>query len=50
MISKNKYQYTPTRYSVMYDRIADTIIVDIKDKGVAKDITLQNTNDKYYVY
>lgn len=50
MISKNKYQYTPTRYSVMYDRIADKIIVDIKDKGVAKDITLQNTNDKYYVY
>jgi hypothetical protein len=50
MISKNKYQYTPTRYSAIFDRIADIITFDIKDKGVAKDITLQNTNDKYYVY
>jgi hypothetical protein len=50
MISKNKYQYTVTRYSGIYDRIADTITFDIKDKGVAKEITLQTTNDKYYVY
>ena len=47
MISTNKYQYTVTRYSAIYDRIADQIIFDIKDKGVAKDITLQTTNDKY---
>jgi hypothetical protein len=50
IISKNQYQYTVTRYSAIYDRIADTITFDIKDKGVAKDITIKNPNDKYYVY
>jgi hypothetical protein len=49
-ISTTKYQYTPTRYSAIFDRIADIITFDIKDKGVTKDITLQNVNDKYYVY
>ena len=49
-ISKNRYEYTPTRYSAIFDRIADKIIFDIKDKGTPKDITLQNINDKYYVY
>jgi len=49
-ISTTEYQYTVTRYSGIYDRIADTIIFDIKDKGVAKNITIKNPNDKYYVY
>jgi hypothetical protein len=49
-ISTDKYKYIPTRYSAVFDRIADEIIFDIKEKGVAKDITLKNVNDKYYVY
>jgi hypothetical protein len=49
-LSTIKYQYTVTRYSAVFDRIADEIIFDIKDKGIPKDITLQNINDKYYVY
>jgi hypothetical protein len=49
-ISKEEYQYTVTRYSGIYDRIADKITFDIKDKGVAKDVTIQNPNDKYYIY
>jgi hypothetical protein len=49
-VSPNKYTYVPTRYSAIYDRIADEIIFDIKGKGEAKEITLQNINDKYYVY
>ena len=49
-ISTTEYQYTVTRYSAIYDRIADIITFDIKDKGVAKNITLKNKDDKYYVY
>jgi hypothetical protein len=49
-VSLNKYTYTPTRYSAIYDRIADEIIFDIKDKGEAKEIILKNINDKFYVY
>jgi hypothetical protein len=50
-VSKDTYQYIPSKYSAIWDTVADVIFFDIKEKGKAQTLpSLTASNSRYFIY
>ena len=50
-VSKDTYQYIPSKYCAIWDTIADVIFIDIKEKGKPQNLPpLTSSSSRYFVY